>query len=401
MPSSSASLRAMRPARSALARRSVARDLGDPGGDLAQRRGRLFMRGGQAAAVVVAAGRGLLEFLVSSRASLARDCACSRASARRPSSSLAAATRLRAAPTCPRSLASRSARAAAARACAASRRSAPARAASAASRAPVAAVSCSRAASSRSPQRCFLFAQRGGFGFELVRVAAWARRLRLGHQVGVALLRDPADPAQALGERGEGEPCLLRLRQPWRVFLLGGIERGLLPPGLCQGLLELPAPRQRHGLIASARVQVGGGGDVVVGEQAQPGVAQVRLDGGGAPGERRLPAERPQLAAQLAGEIDQPGQVGLHRLQLAERLLLAPAVLEYPGRLLDQRAACLGPGLQHVVQMALAHDDVHLPAEAGVGQQFRDVEQAALVAVDGVLALARAEQRPRLIVTSV
>ena len=178
------------------------------------------------------------------------------------------------------------------------------------------------------------------------------------------------------------------------MFLLGGVERGLALARLRQRLLKLSAPGQRDGLIGLPAVQVGGGGDIVVGEQAQPGVPQVRLDGGGAPGERRLPAERPQAAAQLAGEIDQPGQVGLHRLQLAERLLLAPAVLEYPRRLLDQRAARLGPGLQHVVQVALAHDDVHLPAQAGVGEQLGDVEQAALVAVDEVLALARAEQQP-------
>src|SRR5215475_2711191 len=44
--------------------------------------------------------------------------------------------------------------------------------------------------------------------------------------------------------------------------------------------------------------------------------------------------------------------------------------------------------------MALAHDDMHLPAQAGVGEQLGDVEQAALVAVDEVLALARAEQQP-------
>ena len=39
-------------------------------------------------------------------------------------------------------------------------------------------------------------------------------------------------------------------------------------------------------------------------------------------------------------------------------------------------------------------DHVHLPAEAGVGEQFLDVEQAALVAVDRVLALAGPEQQP-------
>jgi hypothetical protein len=40
---------------------------------------------------------------------------------------------------------------------------------------------------------------------------------------------------------------------------------------------------------------------------------------------------------QLAGQVDKTGQVGLHRLELALGLLLAPAVLEHPGRFLDQR----------------------------------------------------------------
>ena len=52
-----------------------------------------------------------------------------------------------------------------------------------------------------------------------------------------------------------------------------------------------------------------------------------------------------------------------------------------------------GPALQHLVELALADDDVHLPAEAGVGQQFLDVEQPAVVAVDRVLALPGPEQQ--------
>src|ERR1700744_6617064 len=76
-----------------------------------------------------------------------------------------------------------------------------------------------------------------------------------------------------------------------------------------------------------------------------------------------------------AGRATQAGQVRLHGFQLAQRLLLAAAVLEYAGRLLDQRAAGLRARVQHGVELALAHDDVHLPAEAGVGQQLLDVQQ--------------------------
>ena len=55
--------------------------------------------------------------------------------------------------------------------------------------------------------------------------------------------------------------------------------------------------------------------------------------------------------------------------------------------------ALLGPGVEHGVDLALADDHVLLAADAGVGQQLLDVEQPARHAVDGVLAVAGAEQR--------
>ena len=72
---------------------------------------------------------------------------------------------------------------------------------------------------------------------------------------------------------------------------------------------------------------------------------------------------------------DEPVEVALAGLQLAERLLLALAVLEDAGRLLDEAAAALRGGLQDRVELALADDDVHLPADAGVAEQLLDVQQ--------------------------
>ena len=134
--------------------------------------------------------------------------------------------------------------------------------------------------------------------------------------------------------------------------------------------------------------------DVVVGEQAEPGVAQVGLDGGRLAGDLRLPAQGLQAPVELRGQVDEPGQVDLHRLKLAQRLLLALAVLEDAGRLLDDRAPRLGAGVQDLVELALADDDVHLAAKPAVGEQVLHVQQAAAVAVDGVLALAGAEHQP-------
>ena len=69
-------------------------------------------------------------------------------------------------------------------------------------------------------------------------------------------------------------------------------------------------------------------------------------------------------------------------------------MLQHARRLLDDRPAVLGPGVQHGVQLALADDHVLLAAHARVVQELLDVEQPARRAVDGVLAVARAEQSP-------
>src|SRR4029450_5971215 len=79
-------------------------------------------------------------------------------------------------------------------------------------------------------------------------------------------------------------------------------------------------------------------------------------------------------------------------VKAALRLLLALAVLEDAGRLLDDAAALLRAGVEDGVDLALADDDVLLAPDAGVRQQLLDVEQPARHLVDGVLAVAAAEQ---------
>ena len=151
MPSSSASRRATRAACSALAPRSVARPPATRAELSASTAAASLVRGGQASAVVLPAGRhsrSLFVFLLGEPG--AGPGLLDGVRQAGPSSSLAA-TRLRAAPTCPRSRASWSARAAAARAWSASRRSAAARSASAALR-PDGLPSAARAVSSRSPR---------------------------------------------------------------------------------------------------------------------------------------------------------------------------------------------------------------------------------------------------------
>ena len=106
-----------------------------------------------------------------------------------------------------------------------------------------------------------------------------------------------------------------------------------------------------------------------------------------------LALERAELAAHLAEEVAEAGEVALGGGEPALGLLLALAELQDAGGLLDDQAAVLGAGVEHGVDLALADDHVLLAADAGVGEQLLDVEQAARHAVDGVLAVAGAEQR--------
>ena len=82
--------------------------------------------------------------------------------------------------------------------------------------------------------------------------------------------------------------------------------------------------------------------DDLVGEQPGPRVAHHGRDRRGLAGDLGLPAERLQLAPDLAGEVGEAREVGLHGVELAQRLLLATPVLQDAGGLLDEAAAVFG-----------------------------------------------------------
>ena len=67
-------------------------------------------------------------------------------------------------------------------------------------------------------------------------------------------------------------------------------------------------------------------------------------------------------------------------------------MLEDAGGLFDEAATVLRGGMQDPVELPLADDHVHFAAEAGVGEQFLDVQQPAARTVDGVFGAAGAEQ---------
>ena len=200
--------------------------------------------------------------------------------------------------------------------------------------------------------------------------------------------------AEPFLERGELVPGLLRPGQHRRVRRVCGLQLGQPRLYAAELLLDLLPPGTQRRLVGDLLVQRLPQGGQVVGEEPEPGVAQVHLDPGGAPGHLGLPAQRLELAAQLGGQVGQPVEVDLHRVQLPQRLLLALAVLEDAGGLLDERAPVLRLGVQDGVELALPDDHVHLPADPGVREQLLDVQQTAGVAVDLVLALARPVHPP-------
>ena len=141
-------------------------------------------------------------------------------------------------------------------------------------------------------------------------------------------------------------------------------------------------------LATSAQVCLLGPGEIPPQRQQLGRHAVVRT------GRRRLPLQRPDLAPHLADQVAQALQVLSGPRQPALRPLAPAPVLQHAGRLFDDGASVFGPGVEDRVELALADDHVLLTTDARVAQQLLDVEQAARRPVDGVLAVARAEERP-------
>ncbi len=240
-----------------------------------------------------------------------RACASSSAPARRPSSACAAAARERSAPTWPVSRARPSRRSATARRAATQRPllggerglgvgaggDGVARRPRSASSWPASSASCSRtAAASRST------CSGSRPGPHLAPASAAVRwRAPLGGQRRRA--------AQALLERRQAVPGLLRPGQRRRLRGDGLLELGLA--GRPCRLSSASTAARRSRTAVSSRTSASSAArsaEQVVGEQPQPGVAQVGLHLRGAAGDLGLPAERLELAPQLGGEVAAGGR---------------------------------------------------------------------------------------------
>ena len=234
-----------------------------------------------------------------------------------------------------------------------------------------------------------------GLGLELVGVAAGVDGVGSAAPAALRMRSSASDggAAQPLLQPGQREPRLLGRSQSRQVVAQGGLEQGLLLTPGGDGGLDLLAALEQHGLVGHLLLQRGACGDEVVGQQPGAGVAGVGLHGRGLARDLGLAPERLELAADLGEQVGQAGQVAVGGVELAERLLLALAVLEDAGGLLDEAAAVLGGRVQDRVELALPDDHVHLAADAGVAEQLLHVEEAAAAAVDGVLGAAVAEHR--------
>ena len=129
----------------------------------------------------------------------------------------------------------------------------------------------------------------------------------------------------------------------------------------------------------------------VFGIQTSLGVAYGYLNRVGAPGDTCLASEGAKLAVNLPQQIVKSAQVRFGIGQLAQRAFLALAVFQDAGGLFDERTVTGRVGLQNRIQSSLTHNHVHLLAKTGIGEEFLNVEQTALRAVDRVFGAAVAE----------
>ncbi len=232
-----------------------------------------------------------------------------------------------------------------------------------------------------------------GLGLERFGVTADAAVLGLDGGKTYALIGEPGRAAEAFAQTGQGVPGLLGGGQTRRVLAQLVLEHGLLLARFGDRGLDRLAAILERGLVGELLLDHLARLRHVIGEESGTGIAYVGLDHSCATSHLGLATEWLELTAQLGEDVVEAGQVALRRIELAERLLLALAVLEHAGGFFDEAAALLRCGAQDAVELALADDDVHLAADAGVAQELLDIEESAGVAVDRVLRTAVAEHR--------
>ena len=188
-------------------------------------------------------------------------------------------------------------------------------------------------------------------------------------------------------------PHLIRLGELWVRSRGDGLHLLDAHFGFRQILLQHGEPAAGVGEIAAQMVALISQLACVIGEQPGLGVPDGHLDGVCTPGNARLTPQRAELAVDFAQQIVKTGEIVFGVRQLSQRPFFAFAVLENAGGLLDERAMSARVSAQNGVKPALPDNHMHLLAEAGIRQEFLDVQQPARRPVDCVFRPAVAVQR--------
>ena len=147
------------------------------------------------------------------------------------------------------------------------------------------------------------------------------------------------------------------------------------------------------GFVRNVAGQHRGGSGNVIGKQTSPSVTHVGLDYGCAPRHLGLTTQWFELPTKLGQQIAQPYQIVFRRIEFADGLFLALAMLEDAGGLFNEATALLGSGTQNAVELPLPDDDVHFTADPRIAEEFLYVQETARMAIDRILRSAIAEHR--------
>ena len=103
-------------------------------------------------------------------------------------------------------------------------------------------------------------------------------------------------------------------------------------------------------------------------------------------GRLRLALERADLPLELTEDVIQSKHVGVGAFEAPDRPFLPEAMFQNAGSLFDHGTMVLGLGVEEVVDPALSHDEMLLPADAAVREELLYVEKTTVDGVDLVVA---------------
>ena len=142
------------------------------------------------------------------------------------------------------------------------------------------------------------------------------------------------------------------------------------------------------GDIGFERAERGGELGVMKTAPGEAEVAQAMVESLVTHGLSRLTTKTANLAPDFADHIRHAGEILIGQRELAHSFTPLTLVLGDAGSFFENGAALLGLRRENLVNLALSHDRVASPADAGIHEKFLNVLQAAGLPVERVFALA-------------